>query len=69
MEDPELCKWLRDNSSGTYRPSAEAASRIEELREALALCRHQASYSVGDSNALSIQLSKIRKTVSEALKN
>jgi len=30
-DDVELCKWLRDNSSGIYRPSAQAANRIEEL--------------------------------------
>ena len=30
-DDAELCKWLRDNSSGIYRPSAQAANRIEEL--------------------------------------
>tara|TARA_B100000768_G_C11281315_1_gene378798 strand:+ start:4128 stop:4418 length:291 start_codon:yes stop_codon:yes gene_type:complete len=30
-DDVELCKWLRDNSSGIYRPSALAANRIEEL--------------------------------------
>jgi hypothetical protein len=26
-----LCKWLREHSSGIYRPSAEAATVIEEL--------------------------------------
>ena len=31
MKDKDLCKWLRDNSSGTYSPSAEAANRIEQL--------------------------------------
>jgi len=31
MNDKDLCKWLRDNSSGIYRPSAEAADRIERL--------------------------------------
>ena len=41
MKDKDLCKWLRDNSSGTYRPSAEAATRIEILNERLseALCK------------------------------
>ena len=29
--DTELCEWLRANSSGIYRPSAQAAARIEEL--------------------------------------
>lgn len=29
--DKELCKWLRDNSSGNYRLAAFAAERIETL--------------------------------------
>ena len=36
MNDKELCQWLRGNSSGTYRPSAEAADRIEALHIELA---------------------------------
>jgi len=32
MEDVELCKWLRDNSSGGYRNSELSAYRIEELK-------------------------------------
>lgn len=31
MTNAELCAWLREHSSGVYRPSAEAAERIEEL--------------------------------------
>jgi len=31
MTTPELTKWLRDNSSGVYRPAAEAADLIEAL--------------------------------------
>lgn len=27
----ELCKWLRENSSGVYRPAAAAADLIEDL--------------------------------------
>ena len=30
-DDKELCKWLRENSSGDYRLSAYAAERIETL--------------------------------------
>jgi len=30
-DDKELCKWLRENSSGVYRLSAYAAERIETL--------------------------------------
>lgn len=35
MNDKELCQWLRDNSSGVYRPSAQAADRIESLNKEL----------------------------------
>lgn len=31
MKDKDLCKWLRENSSGSYRKSAQAADRIEQL--------------------------------------
>lgn len=31
MTTPELTKWLRENSSGVYRPAAEAADLIEDL--------------------------------------
>lgn len=33
--DAELCKWLRDNSSGDYRLAAFAADRIETLSQHL----------------------------------
>ena len=29
----ELCQWLRDNSSGNYRPSAHAAYTIESMQK------------------------------------
>lgn len=35
MDRKELCKWLRDNSSGAYRKAAEAADEIERLENAL----------------------------------
>jgi len=31
MNDEDLCKWLRDHSSGIYRNSELGADRIEEL--------------------------------------
>jgi len=31
MTDKELCKWLREHSSGIYRTSELGADRIEEL--------------------------------------
>ncbi len=39
-DDNKLCEWLKQNSSGIYRPSAFAAHRIESLlaeRDALRL--------------------------------
>lgn len=33
MSNEELTQWLRDNSSGIYRPAAEAADLIEQLAE------------------------------------
>jgi len=31
MKRKDLCTWLRANSSGVYRPAAEAAAEIERL--------------------------------------
>jgi hypothetical protein len=39
MNNKKLCKWLRDNSSGVYRPAAVAAERIESLERADELLR------------------------------
>lgn len=35
MNDKQLIEWLNQNSSGVYRPAQLAASRIEELKNAL----------------------------------
>jgi len=40
--DFRLCKWLRDNSSGSYRKSADAADRIEQLKQQLFEMQHHA---------------------------
>ena len=37
MNSRDLCKWLRDNSSGIYRPASEAADKIERQQELLEL--------------------------------
>ena len=29
----EICQWLRDNSSGIYRPAAEAAQELERMEQ------------------------------------
>lgn len=35
MNQAQLCKWLRDNSSGIYRPAVDAAAEIEQLQSRL----------------------------------
>lgn len=39
MKQDDLCKWLRDNSSGVYRPAAEAAGEIERQASVIAEAR------------------------------
>ena len=50
------------NGSDTAR---WAADEIERLLEDLARCRHQASYSIGDNEALKAQLEKVREITSD----
>lgn len=38
MTNQQLKNWLRENSSGIYRPSSEAADVIEQLEKALKNC-------------------------------
>ena len=45
----------------------ELEAQVEQLREDLARCRHQASYSIGGVEALQEQLSKIRIISNTAL--
>jgi hypothetical protein len=35
MNTKDLIEWLRNNSSGAYRPAAEAADRMEAMLHAL----------------------------------
>ena len=44
------------------------AAHVERLRERLAMCRHYACYSIGDSTPLAMQLASIREVASEALR-
>lgn len=53
--------------SGRRAAQADAAEEIGRLREGLARCRHQASYSIGCEDALRIQLGKVRDVANEAL--
>lgn len=41
MTTEELCKWLRENSSGVYRPAALAAEEIESLTARLSESEQQ----------------------------
>lgn len=45
----------------------EYEAQIADLKESLARCRHQASYSIGDDEALKRQLAKVREIVNEVL--
>ncbi len=44
MDDATLCKFLREHSSGFYRPCAEAAERIEQLKKQLQAFKDAAVY-------------------------
>lgn len=49
------------------RAADDLHARNRLLVEALERCRHQASYSIGEEDALRIQLGKVRDIVNEAL--
>jgi hypothetical protein len=53
MTNDELKKWLRDNSSGTYRPAREAADRMEMLETALRACILEMRYSTESGQPVS----------------
>jgi hypothetical protein len=48
MNATRLSKWLRDNSSGVYRPAAEAADLIEDLQKLSAKLLEDLRRRVGD---------------------
>lgn len=61
-EDMEtMLAWPSASKSVEQKPDAT------QLVEALARCRHQASYSIGEEDALRIQLGKVRDIVNETL--
>ena len=41
MTTPELTKWLRENSSGVYRPAADAADLIDDLVKRFTKLEHE----------------------------
>ena len=65
----QLSNAERDQILEQYLSDGIAAdkARIAELEAALYQCLHQASYSIGEEDALSIQLGKVRDIANEAL--
>lgn len=67
MKIEELTKWLRLNSSGVYRPSAEAANLIEHMAKALI---QLSDCNINDKNCASFDVAnkRIRNIANAALK-
>jgi hypothetical protein len=63
MTPQELTKWLRENSSGVYRPAAEAADLIDRMTAAIESIE-DAAYSAQDWSGthLGETLDEARKT-------
>lgn len=51
---PELCQWLRDCSSGVYRPSADAAALIEQLQRTVTQLANCIEFPTPEANARQI---------------
>lgn len=59
MDNKKLCQWLRDNSSGVYRPAAVAAERIEcllaelkRIQDALVKTEDRKKWWMGNAEAI-----------------
>lgn len=48
----DLCSWLKQNSSGDYRPSTEAATVIEALAARAGVSMETSIFDFGASNDL-----------------
>ena len=59
MGRTELCAWLRANSSGVYRPAAEAADEIEHLAAAKDQHFAQAMANGAKANDLRVALERL----------
>lgn len=63
MNTPELIQWLKDNSSGDYRPSREAAELLEKtLKEKEALISALEKF-IGSSDLKELKL--MRETMKD----
>jgi len=58
--EDELCKWLRDNSSGIYRQSANVADKIEGLAQQVAELDSYATLMKRDNISLHKQVAELR---------
>jgi hypothetical protein len=65
LEGGNFEEWLLPLSETPAQSLAPI--RVDRLLSALSLCRHHASYSVGDSDALSAQLRTIKKIADDAI--
>lgn len=61
-------EYLEERLVKAGEAGAALAAYVERLRERLGMCRHHACYSIGDSDALAMQMATIRKIASEALR-
>ena len=67
MKIKELAQWLRDNSSGVYRPAREAADRLERMERVL---RQFSEVNLTNDNCASFEVAnkRIRNLALEGLK-
>jgi hypothetical protein len=67
MTIPQLIKWLKQNSSGIYRPANEAADRMETMAKALT---QLANCNLNEDNCGSLEVAtkRVRNVASIGLK-
>ena len=57
MTTDELIEWLKENSSGVYRPALEAANRLEQMQTYLKM---MSDCDLNDSNCASLDVASRR---------
>ena len=67
MSTKELIRWLKDNSSGVYRPAREAAERLERMERALLIF---SKYNLTEEYCANFEVAnkRIRNVAREGLK-
>jgi len=66
MTTPEHTQWLRDNSSGVYRPAAEAAEVIEQLQHQRDEAREELTDMIEQRNCFLIRFEKAQERMIDA---